>query len=113
LRFAEGELPAENLPNRQKRCRLGQDRGMSNAQSTARALRPNPSGPFRQDRITAATNITAARHHQGGATFTGQACRRAGVAKPEDSIALRPWRPRLTVAEAGEKRDAGRKTTGI
>ena len=53
------------------------------------------------------------RHDQHWATFTGRARRRVGVAEPEDSIALLPWRPRLAVANAGEKRDANRKIVGI
>ncbi len=53
------------------------------------------------------------RHDQHWATFTGEVRRRVGVAQPEASIALRPWRPRLAVTEAAEKRGAGRKTAGI
>jgi hypothetical protein len=33
--------------------------------------------------------------------------------QPEASTTICPWRRQLTIAEAGEKRDDGRKTAGI
>src|SRR4051794_26912095 len=79
--------------------------------STASAPRPKPSGPPCHARTGSRPRLILPphRHDQHWATFTSEARRRVGVAQPEDSIALRPWRPRLAATEACEKRDAGRK----